>query len=106
MTNTLFDVIEPSTLTKVDIVQTLIEQNGLSKREAKHLVELFFEEICLSLLSGKEVKLSGFGTFEVRQKPPRPGRNPRTGLLVPIEARKVVNFLPSLKLKQKVNDEL
>lgn len=90
------------TLTKADITQLLIKRNSLSKREAKHLVNLFFEEIYTALSAGNEVKLTGFGTFKICQKKSHLGRNLNTGALVPIAARKVVGFLPSQKLKEKL----
>ncbi len=96
------NVTENAALTKAALTQTLIDRNQLPKREARHLVELFFEEICAALFAGNDVKLSNFGTFEVRHKTPRPGRNPRTGELVPIAARTVVTFQPSIKLKERM----
>jgi integration host factor subunit alpha len=95
-------LVAASAFTKADLTKTLIERNQLPKREARHLVELFFEEIRVALFAGNDVKLSNFGTFEVRHKTPRPGRNPRTGELVPIAARTVVTFQPSIKLKEKL----
>jgi len=75
------------TLTKADLADLLFEQVGLNKREAKDMVEAFFEEIRASLESGDSVKLSGFGNFELRKKSERPGRNPKTGEEIPISAR-------------------
>jgi integration host factor subunit alpha len=92
-----------NTLTKASLVEALISSKGLPKREARHLVDLFFEEISAELSAGNEVKLSGFGTFEVRHKALRTGRNPRTGEPFPIDARTVVAFLPSDKLRDKMN---
>jgi integration host factor subunit alpha len=91
-----------NTLTKADITQLLVLCNNLPKREAKQLVDLFFEEIYTTLSAGSEVKLTGFGTFEVRQRKSNLGRNIGTGTLIPIAARKVVHFLPSQKLKEKL----
>ncbi len=88
-----------STLTKAELTELLYEQVGLNKREAKEMVETFFEEICRALEQGEEVKLSGFGNFQLRNKPQRPGRNPRTGEEIPITARRVVTFHASQKLK-------
>ena len=90
------------TLTKADLAERLYEQLGLNKREAKELVELFFEEIRLSLENNEQVKLSGFGNFDLRQKRQRPGRNPKTGEEIPISARRVVTFRPGQKLKARV----
>ena len=90
------------TLTKADMVEHLYEELGLNKREAKDLVEMFFEEIRGSLGKGENVKLSGFGNFMLRDKTQRPGRNPKTGEEIPVEARRVVTFRPGQKLKQRV----
>ena len=90
------------TLTKAELVDSLFEKVGLNKREAKNLVESFFEEISHQLEGKEEVKLPGFGNFQVRNKSPRPGRNPKTGENVPITARRVVTFHPSPKLKDLV----
>jgi len=89
-------------LTKVGIAQELFDTVGLNKREAKDLVELFFEEIRTALEGGDTVKLSGFGNFELRDKAQRPGRNPKTGEEIPISARRVVTFRPGQKLKTRV----
>ncbi|PIP78316.1 MAG: integration host factor subunit alpha, partial [Gammaproteobacteria bacterium CG22_combo_CG10-13_8_21_14_all_40_8] len=75
---------------------------GLNKREAKEIVELFFEEVRNSLEKGEQVKLSGFGNFDLRLKNQRPGRNPKTGEEIPISARRVVTFRPGQKLKARV----
>lgn len=91
-----------STLTKAELTELLYEQVGLNKREAKEMVETFFEEICSALERGEMVKLSGFGNFQLRDKPQRPGRNPRTGEEIPITARRVVTFHASQKLKSMV----
>ena len=93
------------TLTKAELADLLFEQLGLNKREAKDMVERFFEEIRLALAQGHSVKLSGFGNFQIRRKAPRPGRNPRTGELIPIKARHVVTFHASHKLKALVQGE-
>ncbi|MFB9885498.1 integration host factor subunit alpha [Balneatrix alpica] len=89
-------------LTKADISERLFEELGLNKREAKEVVESFFEEIRESLSANEQVKLSGFGNFDLRDKRERPGRNPKTGEEVPISARRVVTFKPGQKLKEKV----
>jgi integration host factor subunit alpha len=90
------------TLTKAELAELLFEQVGLNKREAKDMVETFFEEIRDALNRGDSVKLSGFGNFQLRDKPQRPGRNPRTGEEIPIAARRVVTFHASQKLKATV----
>ncbi|MDZ7787814.1 MAG: integration host factor subunit alpha [Halofilum sp. (in: g-proteobacteria)] len=89
-------------LTKARMAETLFDELGLNKREAKELVELFFEEIRDTLASGDDVKLSGFGNFVLRTKNQRPGRNPKTGEEIPISARRVVTFRPGQKLKARV----
>jgi len=89
-------------LTKAALAEKLSEDLGLNKREAKELVEMFFEEIRVALESGSQVKLSGFGNFDLRDKKQRPGRNPKTGEEIPITARRVVTFRPGQKLKQRV----
>jgi integration host factor subunit alpha len=89
-------------LTKADMAEKLYEELGLNKREAKEIVEMFFEEIRSALESGSQVKLSGFGNFDLRDKNKRPGRNPKTGEEIPISARRVVTFRPGQKLKARV----
>ena len=89
-------------LTKADMDERLYEELGLNKREAKELVEMFFEEVRSALESGDQVKLSGFGNFDLRNKNERPGRNPKTGEEIPITARRVVTFRPGQKLKARV----
>src|SRR5258708_5630834 len=87
------------TLTKGELADLLFEKVGFNKREAKDMVEIFFEEVRHELVAGKGVKLSGFGNFQLRIKPQRPGRNPKTGEEIPITARRVVTFHASQKLK-------
>ncbi len=89
-------------LTKAGIAEMLFEDLGLNKREAKDVLECFFEEIRQSLENNESVKLSGFGNFELRDKTPRPGRNPKTGEEIPISARRVVTFRPGQKLRARV----
>jgi len=89
-------------LTKADMAEYLFEELGINKREAKELVEIFFEEIRSALEQGQQVKLSGFGNFDLRDKNQRPGRNPKTGEEIPITARRVVTFHASQKLKAMV----
>lgn len=93
---------EAPTLTKAELAELLFEHVGLNKREAKDMVEAFFESIRDALESGDSVKLSGFGNFQLRDKPQRPGRNPKTGEAIPIAARRVVTFHASQKLKSMV----
>ena len=89
-------------LTKAGMDEKLFEELGLNKREAKEMVESFFEEVRRSLEAGDQVKLSGFGNFDLRRKNQRPGRNPKTGEEIPISARTVVTFRPGQKLKERV----
>jgi integration host factor subunit alpha len=89
-------------LTKAELADILFDQVGLNKREAKELVDAFFEEIRIALVEGELVKLSGFGNFQLRDKSSRPGRNPKTGESIPISARRVVTFHASQKLKNQV----
>ncbi|MDG6894098.1 integration host factor subunit alpha [Volucribacter amazonae] len=93
------------TLTKVEIAENLMEKFNLSKRQAKALVESFFEEIRTALESGIDVKLSGFGNFELRDKSSRPGRNPKTGESVAVSARRVVVFKAGQKLRSRVEKQ-
>jgi len=90
-------------LTKADMTEQLYEELGFNKREAKELVEMFFEEIRGALEEGDQVKLSGFGNFELRDKNERPGRNPKTGEEIPITARRVVTFRPGQNLKARAD---
>ena len=89
-------------LTKAELADLLFENVGLNKREAKDMVESFYEEVRTALQNGEGVKLSGFGNFQLRAKPQRPGRNPKTGEEIPITARRVVTFHASQKLKALV----
>lgn len=89
-------------LTKAEMADCLFDELGLNKREAKELVELFFNEMVAALVAGEDVKLSGFGNFTLRHKQSRPGRNPKTGEEIPISARRVVTFRPGQKLKSRV----
>ncbi len=91
-----------SALTKAQMADRLFEELGLNKREAKEIVEHFFEEVRAALERNEQVKLSGFGNFDLREKGERPGRNPKTGEEIPITARRVVTFRPGQKLKTKV----
>ena len=89
-------------LTKADLSEHLNDVVGLNKREAKEMVEILFDELSDSLISGDPVRLSGFGNFELRDKNERPGRNPKTGEEVPVSARRVVTFRAGQKLRSKV----
>jgi integration host factor subunit alpha len=94
--------LESSALTKAHLADQLFDQIGLNKREAKDMVEAFFDLIAERLVQGEDVKISGFGNFQVRTKSPRPGRNPRTGEAIAIEARRVVTFHASQKFKEQL----
>ena len=89
-------------LTKADIADCLFNEVGLNKREAKEFVDAYFETIRQALENGENVKLSGFGNFQLREKNQRPGRNPKTGEEIPISARRVVTFRPGQKLRARV----
>lgn len=98
--------LETPTLTKADLAELLFDRLGLNKRESKDMVEAFFEIVNGTLVQGQDVKLSGFGNFNIRCKAPRPGRNPRTGESIPIKARNVVTFHASHKLKAVVQGDV
>src|SRR3990167_10595959 len=89
-------------LTKADIADRLFEEIGLTKRESKEIVERFFQYICDALENGRQVKISGFGNFELHDKSERPGRNPKTGEMIPVSARRVVTFRSGQKLRARV----
>ena len=95
---------ESAALTKAEMADVLFDQVGLNKRESKEMVDAFFDELRACLVRGEMVKLSGFGNFQLRDKPSRPGRNPKTGESIPISARRVVTFHASQKLKAVVQD--
>ena len=97
--------LETPTLTKAELSELLFDRLGLNKRESKDMVEAFFDIIHETLVRGDDVKLSGFGNFNIRRKAPRPGRNPRTGESIPIKARQVVTFHASHKLKSLVQGD-
>ena len=90
------------TITKNSLVNLLHDEVGLNKREAKEFIETFFEVIKLELENGNDVKISGFGNFNLRNKAARPGRNPKTGEDVTISERRVVTFKSGLKLRSKL----
>ena len=89
-------------LTRADMAESLFNALGLNKREARELVDLYFEALRASLAAGEQIKLSGFGNFDLRDKNERPGRNPKTGEEIPITARRVATFRPGQKLKTRV----
>jgi integration host factor subunit alpha len=103
---TMLPTLETPTLTKADLAELLFERLGLNKRESKDMVEAFFDIIHGTLVTGDDVKMSGFGNFNIRRKAPRPGRNPRTGESIPIKARNVVTFHASHKLKGVVQGDI
>lgn len=89
-------------LTKAEMAERLFVEVGLNKRESKEFVDAFFDVVRDALVGGEQVKLSGFGNFDLREKNQRPGRNPKTGEEIPISARRVVTFRPGQKLKVRV----
>jgi len=89
-------------LTKTNMVESLINELGWNKNEARELVDLYFQELVAPLAAGEQVRLSGFGSFDLRDKNERPGRNPKTGENIPIPARRVVAFRAGPKLKARV----
>jgi integration host factor subunit alpha len=99
------DSLETAAVTKAQLADLLFEQLGLNKRESKDMVDAFFDLITAQLVAGTDVKVSGFGNFQIRTKAPRPGRNPRTGEAIAIEARRVVTFHASHKLKDQIQDD-
>ncbi len=92
-----------STLTRADLTEAIYEEVGLSRNESADLVESVLEEVASCLVNGENVKVSSFGSFLVRQKNGRMGRNPKTGEEVPIEPRKVLVFRPSQVMKDRIN---
>ena len=94
------------TITKNSLVNLLHDEVGLNKREAKEFIETFFEVIKLELENGNDVKISGFGNFNLRDKSARPGRNPKTGEDVTISERRVVTFKSGLKLRSKLEQKI
>ncbi len=97
--------LETPALTKAQLADLLFEQIGLNKRESKDMIDAFFELIATSVVDGDDVKISSFGNFQIRTKAPRPGRNPRTGEAIPIDARRVVTFHASHKLKEQIQGQ-
>ena len=97
--------LETPALTKAHLADLLFEQIGLNKRESKDMVDAFFDLMVDSLIEGTDVKISGFGNFQIRTKAARPGRNPRTGELIPIDARRVATFHVSHKLKALIQGD-
>ncbi len=99
------DSLETAAVTKAQLADLLFEQLGLNKRESKDMVDAFFDLVTAQLVEGGDVKISGFGNFQIRTKAPRPGRNPRTGEAIAIDARRVVTFHASHKLKDQIQDD-
>jgi integration host factor subunit alpha len=89
-------------LTKAEMAEHLFDGIGLTKREAKELVEIFFNKVSAALENAQQVKISGFGNFELHDKNERPGRNPKTGEEIPVSARRVVTFRSGQKLRARV----
>ena len=97
--------LETPALTKAHLADLLFEKIGLNKRESKDMIDAFFDQIAEQLVEGTDVKISGFGNFQIRTKAPRTGRNPRTGEAIPIDARRVVTFHASHKLKDQIQGD-
>jgi integration host factor subunit alpha len=95
----------PTTITKIELSEAIFDHVGLNKREAKEMIDAFFENIAQHLERGVDVKISGFGNFQLRNKTARPGRNPKTGQEIPISARRVVTFHASQKLKDAIDSK-
>jgi len=106
MDRAILPSLETPTLTKAELAELLFERLGLNKRESKDMVEAFFDLIAGSLIEGTDVKISGFGNFQIRVKAPRPGRNPRTGEAIPIGERRVATFHASAKLKEQIHGSI
>ena len=100
-----FESLETPALTKAQLADLLFEQIGLNKRESKDMIDAFFDLIAQSLVNGTDVKISSFGNLQTRTKAPRPGRNPRTGEAIPIQARRAVTFHASHKLKEQIQGD-
>ena len=94
---------EVKTLTKADIIESVYEKVGFSKKEASDIVELVFDTLKATLEKSEKIKISGFGNFVVRHKRPRIGRNPQTGEEIEISERRVLTFKPSQVLKASIN---
>ncbi len=92
-------------LTKTDLANQIFMISGFSKKESADILETLFETLKSSLANGEKIKISGFGNFSVSSKAPRRGRNPQTGEAIEISARKIVNFKPSMLLKQQINED-
>ncbi|MEX3694435.1 integration host factor subunit alpha [Paraburkholderia sp. BR14263] len=96
------DAARTRTFRKADLIAALCDRAGLSREEATEMIEAFFETLRATLVAGETVKLAGFGVFALRDKPPRPGRNPQTGVAAPITARRIVKFRASAQLQARV----
>ena len=96
------ETLETPALTKAHLAELLFKEIGLNKRESKDMIDAFFDLVSDSLVDGKDVKISGFGNFQIRTKAARPGSNPRTGETIPIAARRVVTYHASHKLKELI----
>ena len=94
-----------SALTKADMIDRLTIRLRITRQDARQIVDKFFEEISQNLADGKEVKISGFGNFELKEKKSRPGRNPKTGESIPVKARRVVTFKAGQKFRTRIEME-
>lgn len=95
--------IEMKTITRADVAETIYEEIGLSRKDSNDILDMILDEIVKELSSGKEVKLSSFGTFSLRDKKERSGRNPKTGVEAVISSRRVISFKPSQTMRKVIN---
>ena len=91
------------TITRADVAETIYEEIGLSRKDSTDILDMILDEIVKELSNGNDVKLSSFGTFSLRQKKERSGRNPKTGVEAIISPRKVISFKPSQTLRKTIN---
>ena len=100
-----FESLETPALTKAQLAELLFQQIGLNKRESKDMIDAFFDLISQRLVAGEDVKISGFGNFQIRTKAPRPGRNPRTGANVAVDEKSVPFFKTGKELRERLNEQ-
>ena len=92
------------TITRADVAETIYEEIGLSRKDSTDILDMILDEIVKELSNGNDVKLSSFGTFSLRQKKERSGRNPKTGVEAIISPRKVISFKPSPTMRKTINE--
>ena len=95
--------IEMKTITRADVAETIYEEIGLSRKDSNDILDMILDEIVKELSNGKDVKLSSFGTFSLRDKKERSGRNPKTGVEAVISSRRVISFKPSQTMRKVIN---